>query len=393
MRNFQVRWYDVSSGSVESAVLCADDELQLRDALAQANRVPLQVEHVAEPTSGVRRFDVGWWCRELRALLAAGMTVVEALETIQAQAPRSGAGPVQASLVGALRQGRPLSLALRGTGAFPSVLVAGVQAAERSGALIQALDEYLRFHELISGLRRRVVSAALYPAVVLLLGTVITLFLLAVVLPRFAALYADAPSGPGAVTGGLLAISRGLAQFGPWLALGAAAAMLAALHGWRTGWWQRRWARWMNDARLLRPIVEPWRLATLYQALALMFRGGYPLDEALARASSLGLGSRFEAALVSARAALQSGRRVSVALGDAGLTDAVTGRLLAVAERTGRFDEVLQTIAERHAAAFTLQIERTTRLVEPLLLLLVALVVGGLVLAMYMPVFDIAGSL
>jgi general secretion pathway protein F len=84
---------------------------------------------------------------------------------------------------------------------------------------------------------------------------------------------------------------------------------------------------------------------------------------------------------------------VSSAFTDAGLTDTVTQRLLAVGERTGNFDRVLQTIAQRHAGNFTTFIERSTRIVEPLLLLTVALVVGGIVVMMYMPVFDIASSI
>jgi general secretion pathway protein F len=84
---------------------------------------------------------------------------------------------------------------------------------------------------------------------------------------------------------------------------------------------------------------------------------------------------------------------VSTAFADASLTDSVTQRLLAVGERTGNFDRVLQTIAERHSANFTTFVERATRIIEPVLLLLVALVVGGIVVMMYMPVFDIASSI
>lgn len=87
------------------------------------------------------------------------------------------------------------------------------------------------------------------------------------------------------------------------------------------------------------------------------------------------------------------GRSASAALAGAGLTETVTERLLAVGERTGSFSTVLQVIADRHSQAFTTFIERATRIVEPLLLLLVALAVGAIVVMMYMPIFDIAGGL
>jgi general secretion pathway protein F len=125
-----------------------------------------------------------------------------------------------------------------------------------------------------------------------------------------------------------------------------------------------------------------------------MFRGGYALDDALGQCAALGLGDRMRDSVHTAQQALARGQRVSAAFADAGMTDTVTQRLLAVGERTGNFDRVLQTIAERHAGNFTTFIERATRIVEPLLLLLmVALVVGGIVVMMYMPVFDIASSI
>jgi len=127
--------------------------------------------------------------------------------------------------------------------------------------------------------------------------------------------------------------------------------------------------------------------------MALMFRGGYAFDEALGQCLDLGLGERIRHGVTQAQAALARGQRVSTALGDAGLTDTVSLRLLAVGERTGNFDKVLQTIAQRHAGNFSTFVERATRIVEPVLLLSVALFVGGIVVMMYMPVFDIASSI
>ncbi len=124
-----------------------------------------------------------------------------------------------------------------------------------------------------------------------------------------------------------------------------------------------------------------------------MVRGGYTVDEALAVGEALELGRRLQSQLQQTRQDIARGRAASVAFATAGLTEPVTERLLAVGERTGAFDAVLRTIADRHAERFATFVERATRLVEPLLLLLVALVVGGIVVMMYMPIFDMANSL
>jgi general secretion pathway protein F len=124
-----------------------------------------------------------------------------------------------------------------------------------------------------------------------------------------------------------------------------------------------------------------------------MFRGGYTLDEALQVCVGLGIGARMEAGISRARTDMGRGRAVSAAFAQAGLTEAVSERLLAVGERTGGFDAVLQTIADRHAEAFATFVERAMRIVEPLLLLIVALAVGGIVVMMYMPIFDMASGI
>lgn len=155
----------------------------------------------------------------------------------------------------------------------------------------------------------------------------------------------------------------------------------------------------LKDSRALAQVsplqhqLDHFRCAKLYHALALMFRGGYTLDDALKQCSALDLGTRMQHAVSVAHHALTRGQGVSSAFGEARLADPVSMRLLAVGERSGNFEIVLQTIAERHASQFGTFVERATRVVEPLLLLLVALVVGGIVVMMYMPIFDIASGL
>ena len=125
----------------------------------------------------------------------------------------------------------------------------------------------------------------------------------------------------------------------------------------------------------------------------LTLRGGYPLVEALRVCESLRLGAGLDPLLASARGAIERGSAASHAMAGEGLVDNVGERLLRVGERSGQFEQVLQTLADRHADAFATFVQRATRLVEPLLLLIVAVMVGGIVIMMYMPVFDIANGL
>ena len=392
MMRFLVRSMLPGAAAVAEAQLDAASEAEVRSRVIAQGHVVLSVQATHRAVAAPR-FDVAWWCRELRTLLRSGMTVVEAIETLAAGKHDPVRDRVHGGLVAALMQGQSLSRAMTTVGGFPQVLVAGVIASERTSTLVDALDDYLRYEDMVERLRRQAVSAAIYPAVVVGLGFAITQFLLLFVIPRFSRMYADRQAGLSTATEMVLWLSRLLQQHLPWVI--GAMVMLAVLLvvAIREGWIVRGFAGVADRNAELRTQLDHFRLAKLYQSLALMVRGGYTVDEALAVGEALDLGQRLQTSLIQTRADISRGRTASSAFARAGLTEVVTERLLAVGERTGAFDTVLQTIADRHAERFATFVERATRIVEPLLLLIVALVVGGIVVMMYMPIFDMANSL
>ena len=396
---YRVRWFDPTLNDVREDIVDVIDTAQLQPLVTERFEsdggvvLSLRPERpVADGAGAAGRVDLSWWCRELRTLVMAGMTVVEALETVNAQPLGKARAEVNAALVARLHEGKSLSAAMSDVGVFPSVLIASVKASERTSSLVDALDDYLRYDDLLQKLRKQVVSAAIYPAVVVALGVVITLVLLLFVVPRFSQMYRDLHGEVSMTTRLLIATSHALEAHGTLVAVCLAMLFVGLVVAWREGLVARVAGALALRIEPLQRRIDQYRLAKLYQSLALMFRGGYPLDEALAQCAQLGLGPRMDPGIARAQAALARGARVSEALGGGGLTDVVSARLLAVGERSGNFDRVLRTIGDRHSGNFTTFVERATRIAEPLLLLLVALVVGGIVVMMYMPVFDIASS-
>ena len=329
----------------------------------------------------------------MRGLLVAGMTIVEAIDTLKAQNLGAVRDSLHAELVSRLQEGQALSNAMKSTGAFPAVLVASVKASERTSTLVAALDDYLKYHELLDSLKKKVISAAIYPTIVLSLGLLIVFFLLMFVIPRFAQMYAGGANRPGGVTRAMLWISQGLHQHALLVCGFAVVLCIIAVWAYRQGLLRSLSELFMESVGPFRRQAQEFRLAKLYQSMALMVRGGYAISESLEQCAELELGPGMRTRLLDARNALEHGKRVSLALTDAGLTDTVTARLLAIAERTGNFDQVLQTVSQRHAAIFITFIERTTRVVEPVMLLVASLLVGSVVVMMYMPVFDIASGI
>lgn len=341
-----------------------------------------------------RRYEFAVFCRELNTLVGAGMTVVEAVATLGVASGREQGSRALATALGArLEQGQALSTALAALPGAPAVLVAAVKAGERTSNLADALQEYLRFDALVRQLRQTVFTASLYPALVTGLGLAITVFLLLVVLPNFARMYQGLRGARGGVTALVVEASTVVSAYQAEI-LAAATVVLLALASWvRGGGPQRLLAELVRVLPWLRERVRDFQLAMLYQALALMLKGGYPLPESLRVAGSAALSPELQAAAQRALADIERGASPAASLFAQGLCDEVGRRLMAASERNGDFGRVTLTVSRLHGERFGLFVERTARVAEPLLLLAVALLVGTIVLAMYLPVFDMATRL
>jgi general secretion pathway protein F len=275
------------------------------------------------------------------------------------------------------------------------VLVASVRAAERTSALAGALEDYLRYHEVLDQMRRRVISAAMYPMLVAGVGFFVSLFLVTVVMPKFLGFLEGTRASRAPVTSVLFAISHWLNAHGSLAAVGVLAGIVALVWSWRAGH-AGALLRWM--ALQVPPVARTmwaFEMTQLYQSLALLYSGGYPVEEAISvcRTAADARQAPLAGKLALCQQSLLRGQGLSRALAGAGLTDEVSMRLLAVGERSGGLHGILLAIAVRHAQIVGDFVDRAMRVVEPLLLLLVASLVGTVVVFMYLPIFDIATGL
>lgn len=397
---FNVRTVRLGDAAVSEQTLAAPSEAALRQTLNAQGWAVLSVKPVAHPRhraqrGGAARLRYALFCREVGTLIQAGMTVVEAVDTLSAREQLAGRqDSLAAELQQRLQQGVALSHALEQLPGAPPVLVAAVRAGERTSDLAQALRDYLAFDQLVVQLRRKVVSAAIYPALVTALGMGISLFLLLVVMPNFARMYTNlAGAGAGGATGWMIALSQWVSQH-RMATLAGVAGTLLALGAWvGCGAARRQLLALALRLPRLRQRIDDFRLAMMYQAMALMLKGGYPMVEALSVACRSVLDARLAAALAAALARIEEGAPVAQCLSDARLCDEVDRRLMAAAERNGDFYLAADLVSRLHGERFELFVERLTRLVEPVLLMAVALMVGGIVVMMYLPVFDMATRL
>ncbi len=394
---FVVRSVLPGEATVQQQQLAGTDESALRSQLRAAGHTVLSVQPIKLSSWSFKksyRHQFPLFCKEVRTLIRAGMTVVEAVDTLS---QRGSAAGQQVNLAGALltrlEQGQALSAALEELEDTPPVLIAAVRAGERTSNLAEALDDYLRFDSLVEQLRRKVISASIYPALVTVLGIGISLFLMMVVMPNFARMYQSLRGKATGSTALMIDFSQYLSSHRLEVFVGIA-AFFAMIAWWVQSGLAKKFAT--NVVRAvpwLRIRLEDFQLAMMYQALALLLKGGYAMTQAMEVAGQSALSVHLSNALLRARTKIEQGSSVAQSMSDAGLCDEVDRRLMAAAERNGDFYMAADVVSRMHGERFELFVERVTRIVEPVLLLLVALIVGSLVVMMYLPVFDMATRL
>ncbi|WP_426166016.1 type II secretion system F family protein [Pseudoduganella sp. R-34] len=348
---------------------------------------------VAGGTSSRAPFPLVRFSQELLALLEAGMNLAEAVTTLHAKERHEAHRAVLGQLLEALREGRNLSDVLSGMPQhFSEVYVATVRASERTGDLPQALTRYVAYQVQFEALRKKLVSAAIYPAMLLGVGGFVTLFLLGYVVPRFSVVYESSGREIPWMSAMLLAFGKTLYQH--WQGGLAVLATVIAAAVWTLARPQGR--GWLLEQVLRMPWLaaraNEFRLARFYRALSLLLAAGIPLARAMGMVQGL-LGPEQQARLASCRLAVEQGQSLSVALVAAGLASEVAESLVKVGERSGQMGDMLERAARFADDEFSRWVDWASRLLEPVLMMVIGLVIGSVVVLMYMPIFDLAGSL
>lgn len=340
-------------------------------------------------------FSVALFSQELLALLEAGMSLVESVAILARKAKHPESKRILGELNRLVGEGRAFSRALDGVpGAFPALFIATVKASERTGNLAEALRRYLAYHRQLNGMRDKVVAASVYPALLVLVGMIVVLFLMIYVVPRFARVYEDVGQEH------LPMLSRWLMHWGQLVGdhafvLGAGVAFLLAGLGYAITRPELRAAleRKLWQLPTIGEHLRVYQLARFTRTIAMLLKGGIPLVTALDMTDELLRQPALRDGLVQARRVIREGRAVSDAFAAHGLATDVGARLLVVGERSGELGEVMERIAGFYDDEIGRAVEWFSRLFEPALMIFIGLLIGGIVILMYMPIFELASSI
>jgi general secretion pathway protein F len=374
-----------------------DVEVRLQLAARQLHALSIRSSSSTVPGQGwfnrSSKLDVLLFAQELQTLVGAGLSIVETMEALMERAPSEGVRLVLARLLEGLREGKRLSQAMAAQpSVFPPLLTGVIQAAEDTSDLPNTLQRYIGYETQLQALRHRISSAAIYPTILMTVGGGVALFLLGYVVPRFSAVY----QGTGRP---LPLVSQWLLAWGQWVASHQLVLLvvITALATWAVirirgivqsgAWW--RLIQWVPGAK---PRLRVLELSRLYLTLGMLIEGGIPINRAMQLAAAV-LPPSQHASWDAARHAVSQGFSLTNALEQHGFAAPVSSRLLRVGERSGQMGMMLGKAAEFYNSETTRWIERFTKTFEPVLMAVIGVVIGVIVVLLYMPIFDLAGSL
>lgn len=374
------------------------DAVSEGDALASARSEGLSVVSVRSSKLSILRSPRGGlntdlFTEELGALLEAGLGLIESIRALSAKQTRAADRQIVERISRILEEGRPLSDALAAfPEAFPALLVSLIRASERTGHVEEAIRRYRAYRTRVVQIQRQVINATIYPALLLFVGAAVSLFLMLYVVPRLSVVYADL--GQDLPLG-----SRLLMGWGQLLAQHGTAVLVAALAAGATivYWFMRRDLRqktldYLSSLSAIAPRLHTYRLSRFYRVVGMLLNGGLPLTRALEMASTV-LPAALRPRVDEAARMVSEGQAVTASLSAAGLTTEISMRLLHAGERAGRLGDMMDRAAVFCEDETERWLSYLTRLAEPMLMVVIGFFVGGIILLMYMPIFELAGAM
>jgi general secretion pathway protein F len=330
--------------------------------------------------------------QDLATLMDAGVTVKEAIHALSLKELSPSRRQILAQLDQAVSEGLSFSAAMQRTGAFPDLLLATVAASEQTGDLATGLQRYARHQQSLRTVRDRVIGASVYPLLLLVVGSLVIAMLLGVVVPRFAILIDVNGRQLPFLSQLLMSWGRFVGEhasvavtFFALLALGIAVPLIK-LRDPSTR------KRWLEKIPGFSRLAREFQHLQMYRTTAILTSRGITIHKALLYSMEL-LSPSDQPRLRAALDAMREGVDISSALSNSGLSDIVATSMLNVAERTGSLPEMLDRIADFYERSLQRNIDIVSRLIEPVMMIIFGILIGGIVILMYLPIFDLAASI
>ncbi len=342
---------------------------------------------------GVRLMDLAAFTRQLSSMLDAGLTITQALQTLADQTGSLALGKIIRDLIQQIDSGESLSSALqRHADVFDRLYINMVNAGERGGILPEILARLATHSERTYKIQSKVRSSLMYPSVVTVVAIVVTCFLMVQVVPTFSQIFKEQGASLPAFTQLVISIADTLKANLLWISLSVFGAAACVLYFIRTPFGHA----WWDEQKLRLPIVGPifhkLALTRFARTTASLLHSGVPILETL-NVVAISVGNlKMEAALKEIAVKIEQGDTLSGALSQYPIFPRIVLRMVMAGEQGGAVDAMLEKISDYMDDELEHTLSGLTALIEPLLIIFLGVMIGGMVLAMFLPVFELVNQ-
>jgi type IV pilus assembly protein PilC len=372
----------------------APDETALRADLRRQGIAPSRIRKQSQAfKSGgkVKPEDIAVFARQLATMLAAGIPMVQAFEIVGNGNDKPAMQKLVLDIKSDVEGGTSLHEALsKHPLYFDDLFVNLVQAGEQAGALESLLDKVATYKEKTEALKKKVKKALFYPAAVLVVAVVVTIILLIFVIPQFESLFKGFGADLPAFTQMVINLSKYIQSDGLYLAAVVGGCIAAFRYFYKRS---RKMRQTIDKLALKFPIIGPIlnksAIARYARTLSTMFAAGVPLVEALESVAGATGNILYEDAVMKMRDEVATGQRLQRAMENTGLFPNMVIQMIAVGEESGSLDTMSSKVATFYETEVDNAVDSMSSLLEPLIMAVLGVLVGGLVIAMYLPIFKL----
>ena len=390
--------YTVKAGDGRSIIglMDAKNEGVVIEELKKKDMMIVSIERAKKgPIKGKRQKvsvdDMVVFTRQLATMISAGLPLLQALHIQEEQTDNIGFKAVTKDVGSRVESGASLSEAMA---EFPKVFtrlyVSMIRVGEASGMFAEILERVATYQEESNALRKKVKSAMIYPMVVSSMAVLITLVLLMKVVPVFEDIYLSFGGKLPGPTQFLIDVSNILRNSFLWVFLGSLASFFAIRAYIKTPTGRFQFDNLKLHLPVFGPIIRKVVISRFTKTLGVLIKSGVPLLNSLEVVESVAGNTVVEQAIQKASIKMQAGEGVAEPLAEARVFPPMVVRMIGVGEKTGKLDLMLEKIAQFYDEQVNAAVNGLTSLIEPLLIAFLGIVVGGIVICMFMPIFKLS---
>lgn len=382
-------------GQAVKGEISATSIVEAKNQLRRQGISAKKVKKLTTPLFGkgaekIKPMDIAVVSRQLATMLSAGVTLIQSIDMIAQGHNNVKMRKMLADISNEVKAGNPLSNSLRKhPDQFDDLYCDLVETGEQSGALETIYDRIAIYKEKAEALKSKIKKAMFYPVAVIAVAFIVTTILLIFVVPQFEEIFSSFGAELPAFTQFVLLISRFMQDYG----LFVGAGLFVASYLFKRAHKKSKKLRDSVDAKMLKipvigEILKKASVARFTRTLSTTFAAGVPLISALDSAAGAAGNAIFRDAILFVKKEVAGGIQMNSAMRSTGVFPEMVVQMIAIGEEAGAVDEMLSKIATIYEAEVDDMVDGLTSLLEPLIMAVLGVVIGGLIVAMYLPIFE-----